>query len=318
MWCVAWSAHSEYELLSGDGGGQVRVWDVRRAGCRAVLDQYATAAAGPAGAAAGGRLGGGASAEEPPPLAVSPAKKRRAGGAGEAGVQGMQLSEMGSNVLRLYVTMQLGTKAKLPCYGTFSVLSAKTLCSVAVDYRYETRSAMLTLCPHPTALPHPVSLNGSTSAPALLDPSAGAKMKESAVKAHSGGVTCVLPCPNTPRLLTAGTDGRMRLWDSHHRNNRLVGYEGTHNRALRARQLAVTDDSRIVFYPTGSSINVYDVETGHLYRSMQQGHTDTVNCCAYNPSLHELYSGSNDRSVGVWVIGPEESESEDGGPARRK
>lgn len=185
---------------------------------------------------------------------------------------------------------------------------------------YETRSVMLTLCTHPTALPNPVSLNGSTSAPALLDPAAGAKMKESVLKAHSGGVTCVLPCPNTPRLLTAGTDGRMRLWDSHHRHNLLVGYEGTHNRALRARQLAVTDDSRIVFYPTGSSINVYDVETGHLYRSMQQGHTDTINCCAYNPSLHELYSGSNDRSIGVWVIGPEESESEseNGAPARRK
>lgn len=91
MWCVAWSAHSEYELLSGDGGGQVRVWDVRRAGCRAVLDQYATAAAGAAGAVAGGRLAYGASAEEPPPLPVAPAKKRRAGGAGEAGVHGMQL-----------------------------------------------------------------------------------------------------------------------------------------------------------------------------------------------------------------------------------
>lgn len=27
---------------------------------------------------------------------------------------------------------------------------------------------------------------------------------------------------------------------------------------------------------------------------------DTINCCIFNPSMHELYSGSNDGNILVW------------------
>ncbi|PNH03673.1 DNA excision repair protein ERCC-8, partial [Tetrabaena socialis] len=229
--CLAWSTYDEYEVLSGDGSGQVRVWDVRRSGCRAVLDQYCTQRQRPAGA------------EQPPTTMVpSPAvkKQRRGAGAGPS---------------------------------THSPLS----------------------------LPAPLG----------VEPGAAARMKESALTAHSGAVTCVLPCPDGVNLLTAGTDSRLRLWDLQSRVNKLVGYEGTHNRAIRARQLGVTDDARVVFYPTGSSINVYEVETGCMLASMQGGHSEGINCCAYSPSLHELYSGANDHTVCVW--GQCEERDDEGG-----
>ncbi|KAI8472965.1 MAG: WD40-repeat-containing domain protein [Monoraphidium minutum] len=59
---VAWSLGSEHQLLSGDAGGEVRLWDVRRPGSRALLDLDATTRP---------RGGGGA-------------RKRRRGGAGGA------------------------------------------------------------------------------------------------------------------------------------------------------------------------------------------------------------------------------------------
>ncbi|KAG2501789.1 hypothetical protein HYH03_000289 [Edaphochlamys debaryana] len=228
VWTVAWSSHSEYELLSGDGSGQVRVWDVRRAGCRAVLDQYATQRTAPP------------SAEEPPPFAA-PAKKFRRGGSGSG------------------------------------------------------------------------SMSGSSSAPALLGAEAAtaARMKESALRAHTGAVTCVLPCPDGISLLTAGTDGRMRLWDAQYRVNKLVGYEGTHNRALRARQLAVTEDARVVFYPSGSSVNVYEVQTGRMLAALQGAHTESINACVYNPTLRELYTGSNDKTMRVHGLCEPREEAED-------
>ncbi|PNW88497.1 hypothetical protein CHLRE_01g032100v5 [Chlamydomonas reinhardtii] len=233
IWVTAWATHAEYEVLSGDGAGQVRVWDVRRAGCRAVLDQYATQRP------ARGPPGGSAELDAPPPF-VPASKKQRRG---------------------------LGSLAG--------------------------------------------SLAGSASAPALLATdelppgspgavAAAGRMKESALRAHSGGVTALLPCPDGLSLLTAGTDGRMRLWDAASRTNRLVGYEGTHNRALRARTVAVTEDARVVFYPTGSSINVYEVDNGRSLTGLQGGHTESINCVQYNPATGELYSGANDKRIAVW------------------
>ena len=103
----------------------------------------------------------------------------------------------------------------------------------------------------------------------------------------------------------------MRLWDAHYRNNMLVSYEGTHNRAIRARQVAVSDDSRVAFYPSGSSIEVYDVVHGQHVKSMQEGHTESINCVCYNPTRNELYSGANDGQVLVWQGNAVEEEEGD-------
>lgn len=37
-WCICWSPCNEHQLFSGDGSGAVRLWDIRRSGCRALLD----------------------------------------------------------------------------------------------------------------------------------------------------------------------------------------------------------------------------------------------------------------------------------------
>lgn len=42
VWGLAWSVTNEWELSTGGRDGQIRVWDVRRAGTRAILDMNAT------------------------------------------------------------------------------------------------------------------------------------------------------------------------------------------------------------------------------------------------------------------------------------
>lgn len=49
MLSLAWSLGSEHQLLSGDASGEVRLWDVRRPGSRALLDYNQTARPPPRG-----------------------------------------------------------------------------------------------------------------------------------------------------------------------------------------------------------------------------------------------------------------------------
>lgn len=44
---------------------------------------------------------------------------------------------------------------------------------------------------------------------------------------------------------------------------------------------------------------VFDLSTGQLLDTLR-AHMDTINCCIFNPSMHELYSGSNDGNILVW------------------
>ena len=75
-------------------------------------------------------------------------------------------------------------------------------------------------------------------------------------RAHQGAVTCVMPTADGLFWLTAGTDSRLRLWDEMYWHRRISGCADTHNSAIRARQLATTQDGSIVFHPSGSIVQV--------------------------------------------------------------
>lgn len=64
--------------------------------------------------------------------------------------------------------------------------------------------------------------------------SAQAKKELSAI-AHDGRVTGIMPSPNGLYWLTAGTDNRLRLWDSEHHRHLLVNYPQTFNSSMKVR-----------------------------------------------------------------------------------
>jgi len=50
---------------------------------------------------------------------------------------------------------------------------------------------------------------------------------------------------------------------------------------------------------TGKDICVYEIKTGELIHTLKN-HFKVVNCCCFHPSLHELYSCSNDGLINIW------------------
>ena len=205
VWAVAWSPSKEWELISGGRDGQIRVWDIRQAGSKAVLDMHNT-------------------------------KQRQApqGGATRGGGGGWGMSTT----------------------------------------------------PQSTG---PLLAPGAQSASALY------------VKSHESGITGITSSPDGLYWISAGNDDRVRLWDAITYKNELVHYNETFNRASKPRQIATSDDGRVLFHPSGSAVQVFDVHSGHCVTTLGGGHFECVNCSVWNATQEELYTGSNDHHIVVWA-----------------
>ena len=80
---------------------------------------------------------------------------------------------------------------------------------------------------------------------------------------------------------------------------------------MQGRQLAIAQDARLLFHPSGSIIQAFDLLTGQQRFSLK-GHLDAINACAFNEATQELYTGSNDRQIGVWSsVGTESADREE-------
>lgn len=51
---------------------------------------------------------------------------------------------------------------------------------------------------------------------------------------------------------------------------------------LQGRQVAVSSDAPLLFHPSGSVTQAFQLHEGGLQRLLR-GHIDTVNACCYNP-----------------------------------
>ncbi|XP_076955113.1 WD repeat-containing protein ATCSA-1-like isoform X1 [Bidens hawaiensis] len=117
--------------------------------------------------------------------------------------------------------------------------------------------------------------------------------------AHYGAVLGLKATEDGMYLLSAGSDSRLRLWDIQSGCNTLVHYEMVRMQSSKAIQLAVTQDSGIVFLPCMTSVKGFDVWSGRS-RMTLQGHYENVNCCCYSTNDQELYTGGNDRQILTW------------------
>lgn len=117
--------------------------------------------------------------------------------------------------------------------------------------------------------------------------------------AHYGAITGLKATEDGMYLLSAGSDSRLKLWDVESGCNTLVNFETTRLQARRAIQLAITQDSAIVFVPCMTTIKAFEVWSGKTSLTFQ-GHYEHVNCCWYSSPDQELYTGGNDRQILVW------------------
>lgn len=84
-------------------------------------------------------------------------------------------------------------------------------------------------------------------------------------------------------------------------------------------QLSVTEfeENNFVFVPGTRNVCVYNIYNGSLYKTLK-GHFDVINCCLYNPNLNEMYSGSKDKNILVWLPKIQEHKDDDDDRSARK
>ncbi|GBF93234.1 hypothetical protein Rsub_05966 [Raphidocelis subcapitata] len=119
--------------------------------------------------------------------------------------------------------------------------------------------------------------------------------------AHDAAVTSLLALPGGLRWLSAGRDGRVRLWDAASRANLLVHYPGAAAPSRRPVRMAATEDARWLFHPCGTAVQVFDVASGALLTRLRQGHFEPVNACAWSPLTQQLYTAASDGVLLAWA-----------------
>lgn len=75
-------------------------------------------------------------------------------------------------------------------------------------------------------------------------------------RAHRGAINAVLSSIDGQSWISAGTDDRIKLWDAYLHHKSLTIKQEAFNRSLKPRQLSMTADGQLLFFPSGSIIQV--------------------------------------------------------------
>ena len=120
--------------------------------------------------------------------------------------------------------------------------------------------------------------------------------------AHNGHVNGISFSHDGLHLLTYGTDDRLRLWDTFTGKNTLVNFGRIHNPCRKAIKLCQSSgtSSEVVFVPSGSNIEVFEVVTGKHIITLN-GHFNNVNCCTFHQHFQAVFSGANDTNLLAWL-----------------
>lgn len=134
---------------------------------------------------------------------------------------------------------------------------------------------------------------------------------EARVQAHNAAAVSLAWCPDgSGLLLTAGRDGRARIWDAS-----AGGAEAMHS--LEGHLLPLTfacfDRHGGVVATTSEDCTacVWDVATGALLLALAPLHKRMVTCACFSPSGRQLVTGSDDMEARVWdLVGDVEAPGE--------
>ena len=125
-------------------------------------------------------------------------------------------------------------------------------------------------------------------------------------RGHHGGVSACAFSADGQRIVSAGSDGSVRLW------NAATGHElrvlSGHASWVRACAFSV-DGQRIVSAGMDGSVRVWDAGTGREERKLI-GHAKGVSACAFSVDGQRIVSAGGDGSVRLWdaATGREERE----------
>jgi WD40 repeat protein len=132
------------------------------------------------------------------------------------------------------------------------------------------------------------------------------------LRGHTGQVTC-LAVLNDHKLVSGGTDKRIKVWDLS-TGECLLTMEG-HVDSVRC--LAKLSETRLASGSEDKSVKIWDMATGQLVQTLRKRHdhgvfnsksaehTGSVNCLAVFLEKNRLASGSKDESIKIWDLSSE-------------
>ncbi|XP_041358776.1 DNA excision repair protein ERCC-8-like [Gigantopelta aegis] len=123
-----------------------------------------------------------------------------------------------------------------------------------------------------------------------------------ACTAHNGHVNGMCFTSDGLFLLTFGTDDTLRLWNTSTGKNTMVNYGSIRNDSRKNVQIAISQNGcpDVVIVPNETNIEILELHSGMTINTLR-GHYSQVNSCVYHRDRHEVYSGSNDRNILIWV-----------------
>ncbi|ACO70274.1 predicted protein, partial [Micromonas commoda] len=120
-----------------------------------------------------------------------------------------------------------------------------------------------------------------------------------AAGAHDGRVTALQITPDGLYLASAGTDGRVRVWDLSDGRNMEMDFGYVPNDARKATQLGVSPDGSRLYCPSSDGDEGKKRLTPRPFRTLK-GHITAACAVAVNGHTSEVYTGGADRHVLVW------------------
>ena len=125
--------------------------------------------------------------------------------------------------------------------------------------------------------------------------------------AHNGAVNGLLFCDDGKSLISFGChDGRTRKWDISSGINKKIKFpklppnKNAPKMCMKIDYTAgIVPGPDLIFVPSEDSVVVFDSADGKRVKTLN-GHFSNVNCCAFNPTEQELFTGGSDRNILIW------------------
>jgi WD40 repeat protein len=127
------------------------------------------------------------------------------------------------------------------------------------------------------------------------------------IEGHAGGawdfpnratypVTACAYSPDGARVVSAGSDRTLKIWDVETGRD-ILSLEG-HTKEVNGCAYS-PDGARVVSAGSDSTLKIWDAETGRDVLTLE-GHTKGVNGCAYSPDGARVVSASDDNTIKIW------------------
>ena len=128
--------------------------------------------------------------------------------------------------------------------------------------------------------------------------------------AHTDSVLGLTFTPDGSQLVSFGNDCHIRLWNVSSGLNTLVNFGKVEASAETCIQMCCTDacTKNYLFVPSENNLSMFRINDGELVKKFK-GHFEPINCCIFNSTRNEVYTGARDRNILIWA--PESSKVTD-------